>query len=178
MDYSSIEKFVLDKYPLVSESDMQDLVAEASLFLDEQGLTGIEGGVQQSLSAHLAEYHKQIWSTKAGRDRTRNWREQSFSEIPAPFNTCISDDEKISAIAQDPIFDLSREVKEEFEESLADFERKRKNLQSLLPLAVFEALERQLVSDTPPRWTTGFERLGLSILHRRARIRMEWRDNK
>jgi hypothetical protein len=176
MDYSSIEKFVGDRYSRVSETDLHDIVAEASLFLDEHGLTGIEEGIEQGLSAHLAEYHKQVQSSKAGRDTTRNWREQPFSEIPDPFGNPISDDERISAIAHAPIFDISREVKAEVEESLAEFERKRESLQSLLPLAVFEALERRLIPDTPPRWTTGFERSGLLILLRRARIRMEWEE--
>lgn len=177
MDYSSIEKFVADEYPRVSESDLRDLIAEASVFLDQQGLTAIAKEVAQSLSDYLAEYHKRQRSFKAGRDTTRSWREQSFSEIPEPFDTHISEDEKISAIAKAPIFDLSREVKKEIEEALADFERKKKNLQFLLPLTVFEALERRLVPDAPIRWTAGFEGTGLFVLHRRARIRMEWKDN-
>lgn len=176
MDYSSIEKFVTDMYQNMSGPDLQDLIAEASVFLDEQGLTGVDDAVAPSLSIYLAEYQKQQSGAKVGRDVSRNWRERSFSEMPEPFDTRISDEEKISAIAKDPIFNEGVEVKEEFEESSADFKRKRKKLQSLLPPAVFEALERILLPETPPRWTAGLERTGLFLLYRRARIRMEWKD--
>lgn len=178
MDYKAIEKFVANRFPHLTEADSQELIAEASLFLDELGLSGIDDSIQPGLSAYLTKHRKNLGGANARRAGIRDWREMSLSEIAAPSDTSIPDDETISRIAKRSLFDDPKEIKQEVESSLVEFRRKINKLESLLPLVVFEAFERRLIPETKPKWTTALEPLGLSILYRRARIRMEWKESE
>jgi hypothetical protein len=175
-DFEGLQAFVEEHFKRASPGARRELTAEAIIYLagHEHGELGAD---EERLLAHLTQYYRrESEAAPGGGAGRRSWRERSASEMAEPFDTPLSEDEKLSQRAGNLDAADSAEELRELEALSARYEALKDEWRAKLPLAVFEALERRLRPDAPVRWTEGLDGHGLLILFRRARIRMTWED--
>ncbi|MEK6288723.1 MAG: hypothetical protein AABO57_23650 [Acidobacteriota bacterium] len=191
----SPSKIINDHFSRLSEEDYLEVQGEAILFLSrDTGHSSLNQPISEEQAAllkkHLSRYFEEKQRELFGRSLFGRSGVRTVSDFRDETNENTSDEEvisRISGLAQDAdgrmislekgLGDANQARREDFLQSL---DLRREQLREILPVIEYEALEikTQDEIDRQPRFTLGFDQIGLQMLFRRACIRMLWHSQK
>jgi hypothetical protein len=197
--YASPTNIILDLYPDISGEDYLDVQAETIVFLAmETGQTSLDQTLTteqaSQLSKHLSQFLEKKQKEVFGRTTLGKTTIRSVTSLRGETNHNMSDGELMSVISglaentagqridlkADALGQIARESEVSREAILMVLEQRREQLDKILSIVELEAIEikTQDELDQRPRFTLGFDPIGLQMLFRRARIRMLWSELK